>query len=204
MNFSKKLLLSTLLIFTLNISSIGTVHRSYATELSSELRLTATNSISEFDQMAERLCQKTQWDWRLVVAIASAESTFSTTAKSHRGATGLMQIMPRTAKYLGFQDANLTDPETSISIALTLLDKINSSFRFPDGISERERLSVVLAAYNAGIGYVIKARKAAYEAGAAYNQWSSLKSYITRNNTHSETVAYVDKVLSKYNRYKNI
>ncbi len=154
--------------------------------------------------MAQNLSEGTEWDWRLIIAIASAESSFSTTAKSHRGASGLMQIMPNTAKHLGYQDADLNDPQVSIKIALELLDTINSSFRFPQNISEKERLSVVLASYNAGIGYVIKARKAAYNAGSNHNSWASLRGFITRNNTHGETVAYVDKVISKYYHYKNI
>ncbi|MFI3298572.1 MAG: transglycosylase SLT domain-containing protein [Rikenellaceae bacterium] len=161
-------------------------------------------TISPYDLMCRELTQETQWDWRLILAMAHTESNFRPDAKSHRGAQGLMQIMPYTAKDLGFDGAELYDPKTSVTISLKLLDKLNSTFRFPENMAQQERLKVILAAYNAGAGFVINARRSAYEDGAAYNNWAVLSGYITQNGTHSETVGYVRKVLKKYNEYLNI
>lgn len=163
-----------------------------------------TKKISEFDHLSRTLCDSTQWDWKLILAIAHTESNFRTDVSSHAGATGLMQIMPHTASDLGYAGADLKDPEVSIEIAIKLLDKINGTLRFPTHLSEKERLSFILASYNAGLGYVITSRKVAYQDGKAYNDWNTLRGYITRNGTHSETVEYVDKVLKRYDYYKNI
>ncbi len=156
------------------------------------------NKISPYDMLCRSLCEDTDWDWKFVISIAYTESRFRTDVKSHRGATGLMQIMPNTARGLGYGDADLTDPTQSITIALELLDRIEKSFRFPESMSHDDKLSVILASYNAGVGYVLEARRVAHADGASYNKWSVLRDYITRNGTHSETEQYVTKVMTKY------
>jgi soluble lytic murein transglycosylase-like protein len=80
-------------------------------------------------------------DVELLQALIVTESGFSTTAVSAKGAVGLMQIMPDTAK--------LTDPKINIGIGSRYLrDLINM---FPG------QLELALAAYNAGEGAVQRA-----------------------------------------------
>ncbi len=175
-----------------------------ARTLTEKKQVTNLTKISEFDSLSQQLCDSTSWDWKLILAMAYTESNFKVSVSSPRGATGLMQIMPHTAKDLGYAGANLKDPAVSIEIAIKLLDRISSTLRFPKGLSEKERLSVILASYNAGLGYMIETRKVAYQDGAAYNNWQTLRGYVTRNGTHRETVEYVDKVLKRYEYHKAI
>lgn len=161
------------------------------------------NRISPYDMVLRAAADSSKWDWQLLAAIAHTESRFTADVRSPRGAVGLMQIMPRTAIAQGYDPTNLTDPRTSVEIAVKLLDVIEGTFRFPETMKDRERLKVILAAYNAGTGFILETRREAYQAGAAYNDWSTLRGYITRNGTHGETVAFVDKVLKKYNEYSN-
>ena len=80
----------------------------------------------------------------LVAAVISVESQFNPRAISHRGALGLMQLMPATAAVLGVRDA--FDPRQNVDAgARHLRDLMN---RFDD-------LPLVLAAYNAGPQAVI-------------------------------------------------
>ena len=44
-----------------------------------------------------------RFDWRLLAAQCYQESTFDPNARSWAGASGLMQIMPKTAKHLGLE-----------------------------------------------------------------------------------------------------
>jgi soluble lytic murein transglycosylase-like protein len=85
-------------------------------------------------------------DHSLVLAFARIESRFQTSATSPVGARGLMQVMPATAKALGFDPAALNDPSVALSAGqkyiVNLLDKLNGSLLELGG------------AYNAGPGAV--------------------------------------------------
>jgi len=82
-------------------------------------------------------------DARLVHALIQVESAYHSNARSPRGAMGLMQLMPSTARQYGV--INLYDPKTNIETGIRHLKSLLN--RFPD-------LSLALAAYNAGEGAV--------------------------------------------------
>ena len=80
----------------------------------------------------------------LVAAVVKAESQFKPNARSGVGATGLMQLMPRTGKWMGARD--LTNPTQNIQAGTKYLKYLNERF---DGNETK-----VIAAYNAGEGNV--------------------------------------------------
>jgi len=84
----------------------------------------------------------------LVAAIIEAESEFNPRAVSRRGARGLMQLMPDTAKTLGVDDP--FDPRENIEAGVRHLRALMDRFG--------DNLPLVLAAYNAGEVAVIKHR----------------------------------------------
>ena len=95
-----------------------------------------------------RASQTYEVDAALIRAIIMAESSNNPRAVSHRGAQGLMQLMPTTAKWLGVEDA--FDPALNIDGGVRyfkrLLDRFNGDVK------------LALAAYNAGSRYVLKYR----------------------------------------------
>jgi soluble lytic murein transglycosylase-like protein len=84
----------------------------------------------------------------LVAAVIEAESEFNPRAVSRRGARGLMQLMPKTAKTLGVDDP--FDPKENIEAGVRHLRALMDRFG--------DNLPLVLAAYNAGEVAVIKHR----------------------------------------------
>jgi len=88
----------------------------------------------------------------LVAALIKTESNFDPSATSHKGALGLMQLMPETARWVaiqngerGFSPEMLYDPETNIRIGTRYLASLVSDFGDP---------IIALAAYNGGRGNV--------------------------------------------------
>jgi soluble lytic murein transglycosylase-like protein len=77
----------------------------------------------------------------LVEAVIAVESGFRQNAVSPRGARGLMQLMPATAKRWGVQDVH--DPQENIAAGARHLRMLLDRYR---------RVDLALAAYNAGEG----------------------------------------------------
>jgi soluble lytic murein transglycosylase-like protein len=109
--------------------------------------------------------QKYGVDPNLIAAMAFRESSFNSTAVSSRGAQGIMQLMPRTAKALGVKNA--FDPQESVfggtRYLKSLLDRFGGN------------VDVALAAYNSGPELVAKAGPAATKEAVAYV--AAIKSY---------------------------
>ena len=82
----------------------------------------------------------------LVWAVARAESALDPAAESPKGAQGLMQLMPATARELGVRDA--FDPAENIDAGARLLRQLLEKYE--------GRVGDALAAYNAGMGAVAR------------------------------------------------
>lgn len=80
----------------------------------------------------------------LVAAVVQAESRFKPTARSGAGAIGLMQLVPKTGRWMGARD--LTNPVQNITAGTKYLKYLHERF---DGNETK-----VIAAYNAGEGNV--------------------------------------------------
>lgn len=80
----------------------------------------------------------------LVAAVVQTESNFRPTARSGAGAQGLMQLMPRTGKWMGGK--NLNNPADNVKAGTKYLKYLNERFKGDP--------TKVLAAYNAGEGNV--------------------------------------------------
>lgn len=63
-----------------------------------------------------------------------------------------MQIMPVTARHFKIDQRRLSDPEVNITLAAKLIKSIDESLGFAEGTPDESRLSIILAAYNCGIG----------------------------------------------------
>lgn len=104
-----------------------------------------------------------------VHSVAATESAYKTNAMSHKGAIGVMQLMPGTARVL---NADPHDVEQNIDAGTRLLRDL--LLKYQDDPNPVRR---ALAAYNAGAGAVSK-----YNGVPPYR----------------ETQAYVEKVIERY------
>lgn len=130
-------------------------------------RLYKAGWISPYDPLARQFAAMYNFDWRLIVAQMFQESRFDPNVVSPAGARGLMQVLPRTAKEMGFH--NLKDPSISIHAGVKYLDFMHE--RWPQELDASNRLFFALASYNAGAGHVRDARILARQIGRNPNLW---------------------------------
>lgn len=110
-----------------------------------------------FEEEIRKAARKNDLDPYLVMALIRQESAFNPNARSHVGATGLMQIMPATGNELGqriygrFQQARLADPEVNLELGTHYLARV---IRLFDG-----NVELALAGYNGGPYRILRWRK---------------------------------------------
>ena len=175
-----------------------------------------TNTISPYDELVRKYAKELGWDWRMLASVLYQESKFSIGSSSYRGAQGLMQVMPSTAKYYGIED--LLDPEQNITAGTKHLKRLQNMFR-NQGLTGEELIKFTLAAYNAGEGRVIDCRNLAAAKEYDNTIWSEVIKVIPLMREDSilqepsvklgkfkghETISYVDSVLSHYHAFCEI
>ncbi len=176
-------------------------------------------AISAYDGLFRRVGSEAGTDWRLLSAIAYHESRFTADIVSRQGACGLMQIMPSVARHFDVPQEQLLDPETNIRLANLLLTEIARTMRFSSGASDADRLSIVLAGYNSGVGHVADARRLARAYGENPDSWAVVSRYLElksapeyynhevvrsgRFTGYRQTLAYVSDVMERYDSYCN-
>jgi soluble lytic murein transglycosylase-like protein len=130
------------------------------------------NYPKSYEEEIFRAAKQYNIDPDLVKAIIKVESNFSSTAVSQKGAVGIMQLMPETAR-----DYSVNDP-------FNPTENINGGTRYLKDLMEmfNGNLRLALAAYNAGQNAVIK--------------------YGFRIPPYAETIDYVERVLTHYTNLK--
>ena len=109
----------------------------------------AAEAKSRIDNLIEQAAGEHQVDPELVRAIVRVESNYNPYAVSPRGARGLMQLIPATARRFGVTD--IFDPEENLGGGIRYLKYLMGMF---DG-----DLQLSLAAYNAGENVVARWRR---------------------------------------------
>lgn len=95
-----------------------------------------------FDELIGTLAAEHGVEAALVRAVVAAESAFEPSARSPKGAMGLMQLMPRTAREYALADPY--EPRSNLDAGIRLLKSLLG----------RYDMRIALAAYNAGEGTV--------------------------------------------------
>jgi soluble lytic murein transglycosylase-like protein len=125
-----------------------------------------------YASLVEKVAREHSLDQALLRAMIAAESDFDPHAVSHKGAVGLMQLMPETARRYGVR--NPYDPAENIRGGSKYLRDLMRKFN--------NDLSLTLAAYNAGEDAIVQ--------------------YGNRIPPYRETRLYVRRVMDLYRQYR--
>jgi len=172
--------------------------------------------LSPFDAQLHALSKTISWDWRLLASLIYEESNFITGQTSSHNATGLMQLMPETARKFGMDSTS--SPLQQIAAGVRFLHWLDQQLP-PEIIDRKERISFILASYNIGMGRVLAAREQAAQNGRNPNKWNNNVDYFlmpgskTGNEISPDTEidvspfgtagSFVSDILERYHHYKN-
>ena len=179
-----------------------------------------SQTISEFDPIMRKVGEEQGHDWRLMSAIAYNETRFREDLVSKRGAVGIMQIRPVVARHFNIPEEKLAETETNVRLAGMLLSELEGMLKLPASTPTVDRLSIVLASYNAGIGHIHDACRLARSEGADPHSWENISRYLKlmaepeyynkeevrhgKFNGSAQTLGYVREVMSVYHEYCTI
>jgi hypothetical protein len=105
---------------------------------------------SEIHDLIQKAARKNGVSVAFVKGVVAAESNFNAKAVSPKGAIGLMQLMPETARQFGADPSN---PQQNIDAGTRYLKVLMYRYR-----KSRNPLAHAIAAYNAGPGVVDRYR----------------------------------------------
>ncbi|KUO66293.1 MAG: transglycosylase [Gracilibacter sp. BRH_c7a] len=146
-----------------------------------------------YKQTVEKYALEYGVDPYLVISVIREESRFKSQSVSAKGAVGLMQLMPDTAKeiavWLGenYEEVDLTKPDDNIRYGTWYLATRSKEFS--------GNTIITLASYNAGIGRVKSWLK---------ESTKNFNSYLIEDIPYKETREYVQKVLKSYGKYNKL
>ncbi len=127
----------------------------------------------KIDKHIEDACKRFNMDPLLIYSQMHQESAFKKRARSHKGASGLMQLMPATARRFGVKD--IYDPGQNIHAGVRYMRWLLKKFNYD--------IVLALAGYNAGEGAVMK--------------------YGNKVPPYRETQDYVVKITKRYRAISN-
>jgi membrane-bound lytic murein transglycosylase F len=185
-----------------------------------------SRAILSYRPIIRKYAKRHGFDWRLIAAQIMQESKFHEAARSPVGASGLMQLMPETARTLTRElDAEhiLLNPRDNIAAGIYHLKKQYDYFPEADAVN---RTQLSLASYNCGAGRIFDAQNIARYYQVSPYLWSTIREYLTLLKStdwqlhlqiwplgrpkhgyfygYKETISYVDSVWDLYQIFVKI
>jgi membrane-bound lytic murein transglycosylase F len=175
------------------------------------VRVARRPTVSRYEHLIRWHAASHGFDWRLVEALIHEESRFRADAVSTKGAVGLMQVREIAAADVG--ETRFHEPDDNIRTGVRYLKRLDAMFPAAYG---RDRLALVLAAYNAGPAHVQDAQVLARAYGFDPHRWEGSMArmipLLEDPTFHRRlpagyaqgraVVTYVERILARYERAK--
>ncbi len=162
---------------------------------------TAQEKLEKYNALFQRYAEEYDFDWLLIAALAFQESRLNPNKKSHRGAVGIMQVKPSTAKDKNIGIKNVTKLENNIHAGVKYLAFLRDRYFTTPEIKRAASIHFSLAAYNAGPARVREMRAKAKKMGLDPNVWFRNVERAAQQMVGSETTRYVANVYKYYLAY---
>ena len=143
---------------------------------------------------------KYDFDPLMLVAQGYQESQLNQSARSHRGAIGVMQLMPATGEELKVGDIHQIEP--NIHAGAKYMNQLMTRYFLDAKFTEQDRALFAFASYNAGPGNISRMRKLAAKRGLDPDRWFNNVEVVVAEKIGIETTTYVRNIYKYYISYK--
>ena len=138
----------------------------------------------------------------MLAALGFQESQLDQSKRSHRGALGVMQILPSTARDKNINIKDIDKLENNIHAGSKYLRFLQDRYFTDEELDALNQDLFTLAAYNAGPARIAKLRTEAGESGFDPNIWFGNVEVIAAKRVGRETVQYVSNIYKYYIAYR--
>ncbi|ATU90426.1 lytic transglycosylase F [Phyllobacterium zundukense] len=163
------------------------------------------DNVEKFKRLVEifRKHGKTySFDYLMLMAQGYQESKLDQSVRSPRGAVGIMQLLPATAKdkSVGIEGID-KDEDRNVEAGSKYMRYLMDTYIDEPGVNQKDRQLLAFAAYNAGPGNLNKFRQKATEMGLNPNVWFGNVENSAAAIVGRETVQYVSNIYKYYVAY---
>jgi membrane-bound lytic murein transglycosylase MltF len=149
-----------------------------------------------------RYGQQYSFDYLLMAAQGYQESRLDQDAKSHVGAVGVMQLMPKTGAEQDVGDIRQLEP--NIHAGVKYMRFMRDRYFEGEPMTDLDKALFTFASYNAGAGKIRQLRQETASRGLNPNVWFGNVERIASERIGRETVTYVSNIYKYYLAYRMI
>lgn len=153
-------------------------------------------------QYFQQYAPQYEFDYLMMVAQGYQESKLDQSLVSHRGAVGIMQLLPSTAadKAVGIPEIEVA--EKNIHAGIRYMRWIRDTYFDDPAIDDRNKTLMSFASYNAGPNRIARLRSEAASRGLDPNRWFRNVEIVVAEQVGRETVDYVANIYKYYAAYR--
>ncbi|MDA0119160.1 lytic transglycosylase F [Vibrio sp. T11.5] len=144
------------------------------------------------------------FDPLMISAQGFQESGLDQSKVSHKGAVGVMQVLPSTAMDPNVAIPNIYQVDNNIHAGVKYMRFLKDRYFSDDDITPDNQVYFSLAAYNAGPANIRKMRNLAKQHGYDPNRWFRHVEIMARRNIGREPVHYVSNINRYFVIYKQL
>ncbi|MGR5067806.1 MULTISPECIES: transglycosylase SLT domain-containing protein [Vibrio] len=170
-------------------------------------KVLSPQTLSKLEQLStlfKKYADKYHFNYLMIAALAYQESGFNNNLVSKRGAVGMMQILPSTARDANVNIKNIKNLDNNVHAGVKYLSFLRKQYFSDNSITRENQVYLTLAAYNSGPGNVEKMRKKAMQEGYNPDIWFQNVETVMRGSGFSETVNYVRNINRYYVIYSHL
>ncbi|MFK8332088.1 transglycosylase SLT domain-containing protein [Pseudomonas sp. BJa5] len=170
------------------------------------LNATSQAELKKFQEMVEifkRHAGTYGFDHLMLMAQGFQESRLDQTARSHRGAVGVMQLLPQTARDPKIAISEIDkSADRNVEAGTKYMHLLADKYLNDPQLTQKNKTLMTFAAYNAGPGNLRKFRALAEKSGLDKNIWFGNVDQAAAQIVGRETVDYVSNIYKYYVAYK--